>query len=155
MRESPGIDPSLTLFLNRADDTMPTREFAFGRRSRVAPIDEDLEAMGLNPNHYATNPGMYENPHPGAQRPDTNFLELGFTSATTFEQVEADNTVTIDIGSAFEQLSDAAVTPAFKQHMMSFRWRLDLQDFRTEYQYWDRLNSNGQEQAAGAETLVP
>jgi hypothetical protein len=117
----------------------PTLELAFGRHSTVAPIEDDLLEAGLNPDHYATDPDMEHNPDPNTQRPDQNFIDLGFTSATEFVHVGPDNIITIDIGPVFELLSEDIVTPAFRNYMMSFTWQIDLQDFRMRYIYWDQM----------------
>jgi hypothetical protein len=140
------------MFINRADDEMdqPTRELAFGRHSRVPTSEGELETVLLNPDDFATNPHMKHNPHPSAQQLDQDFRDLGFTSATEFIQVEEDNIITIDLGSAFEQLSDDIVTPAFKQYMMLFRWRINLKDFRLRYQVWDKMNRRAREREAAA-----
>jgi hypothetical protein len=142
--ESPGIDPCLTMFIH-CETGRPTLELAFGRNSTVAPIEDDLLEVGLNPDHYATDPDMEDNPDPNAQRPDQNFLDLGFTSATEFVHVGPDNIVTIDIGPVFELLSEDIVTPAFKNYMMSFKWRINLQDFRMSYLCWDQMQRGVQE----------
>jgi hypothetical protein len=119
-------DPFFTAFLAYSSDTSPAdmREIPFGRGSRIRPYLEDLSHTKHNQeHHYKTSNDditVAENPDPDESR-----------HAQTQVIVPPD-VLEIDVGQAFEELSDK-FSPAFRDYMRAFRWRVDLRQYRTDY----------------------